>query len=389
MLNAIFVAAAPENVADIKTIPGVVDVVKLGRSRMLLNRATTILDGPQAWNLVGGLSNAGAGIKIGILDTGIDQTHPSLQDSSLQVPSGFPKCNAVSECLNFTNSKVIVARSYVSMDAAGTPGNIASDSTPDDYSARDHVGHGTAVATAAAGNTSSLAVSINGMAPKAWIGSYKIAGSPGVNDSAGNEAFIQAIEDAVNDGMTVVTTSFGGTAVTGPLDTGATCGNAAGVPCDPLAYAFEQAAEKGVIVLAAAGNEGEGGPYGTGNYPMYNSISTPADAPSVIAVGAVSNTHGFNPDVEVAGAGVPGNLSSITASYSDAFIPYGAYTQPMVDLATMSDHLRLQRAAAVFSDWLFRADRARTNQQRLHLRHEDDQCRGSRRAGRCLLRQRQ
>jgi len=76
LLNAIFVAATPANVADIKSIPGVVDVVKLGSSRMLLNRATTVLDGPQAWNLVGGLSSAGAGIKIGILDTGIDQTHP-------------------------------------------------------------------------------------------------------------------------------------------------------------------------------------------------------------------------------------------------------------------------------------------------------------------------
>ena len=139
--------------------------------------------------------------------------------------------------------------------------------------------------------------------------------------------------------MDIVTTSFGGTAITGPTDIGATCGNAAGVPCDPLAYAFEQAAEKGVIVLAAAGNQGEGGLYGTGNYPMFNTISSPADAPSVIAVGAVNNTHGFNPDVEVAGSGVPANLNSITASYSDAFIPFGAYSQPLVDLAGVGDAL--------------------------------------------------
>ena len=340
VLNAIFVAAAPANVADIKSIAGIVDVVRLGRSKMLLNQATKILDGPQAWNLVGGLTNAGAGIKIGIIDTGIDQTHPSLQDSTLNVPSGFPKCNALSDCLNFTNSKVIVARSYVAIDAAGVQGNVASDSTPDDYSARDRVGHGTAVATAAAGNTSSAVVTvvtISGMAPKAWIGSYKIAGSPGVNDTAGNDAFIKALDDAVNDGMDIVTTSFGGTATAGPTDTGTVCGNAAGVPCDPLAYAFEQAAESGVTVLAAAGNEGEGGPYGTGNYPMFNSISTPADAPSVIAVGAVNNTHGFNPDIEVAGS--PAVSLSIAASYTDAFSPYGAYTQPLVDLANLGDPL--------------------------------------------------
>ena len=338
LLNAIFVAIPAARVPEIKAIPGVVDVVKLGRSKMKLNRATQILNGPQAWSLLGGMSNAGAGIKIGIIDTGIDQTHPSLQDNSLQMPSGFPKCGTPGDCANFTNSKVIVARSYVAQDAAGSdPNNPAADSRPDDYSARDRVGHGTAVATAAAGNTATLAVTINGMAPKAWVGNYKISGSPGVNDSAGNDGFIQAIEDAVNDGMDVVTTSFGGTSLTGPVDTGAACGNAAGVPCDPLAYAFEQAAAKGIIVLAAAGNEGEGGPYGTGTYPMFNTISSPADAPSVIAVGAASNTHSFDPDVEVSGSGVPGNLNSITASFSDAFSPFGAYTAPLVDLTQIGD----------------------------------------------------
>jgi minor extracellular serine protease Vpr len=338
LLNAIFVVAPAARVAEIKAIPGVVDVVKLGRSRMLLNQATKILDGPQAWSILGGMSNAGAGIKIGILDTGIDQTHPSLTDTSLQIPAGFPKCNVPSYCTNFTNSKVIVARSYVALNSAGSdPNNPAADSTPDDNSPRDRVGHGTAVATAAAGNTATLAVTINGMAPKAWIGNYKIAGSPGVNDGSSNDAFIQGIEDAVNDGMDVVTTSFGGTSTTGPLDIGATCGNAAGVPCDPLAYAFEQAAAKGVIVLAAAGNEGEGGIYGTGTYPQYNTISSPADAPSVIAVGAVSNTHTLNPDVEVAGASVPSNLNSIAANFTDAFIPFGAYAAPLVDLAQIGD----------------------------------------------------
>ena len=49
LLNAIFVIAAPGSIADIKTISGVAGVVKLGRSRMLLNRAAVELDGPQAW----------------------------------------------------------------------------------------------------------------------------------------------------------------------------------------------------------------------------------------------------------------------------------------------------------------------------------------------------
>ena len=62
-----------------------------------------------AWDLVGGQSKAGAGIKIGILDTGIDQTHAAFQDSSLAFPSGFPKCSGSSDACNYTNTKVIVA----------------------------------------------------------------------------------------------------------------------------------------------------------------------------------------------------------------------------------------------------------------------------------------
>lgn len=338
VLNAIFVAAPSNRVADLQSIPGVTAVIPLRKRKMLLNDATQLMNGPAAWNIVGGLSNAGAGIKIGILDTGIDQTHPMFQDNSLAMPAGFPKCDVQSNCANFTNNKVIVARSYVSMVAAGYGSNPAANSQPDDYSARDRVGHGTAVATAVAGNTATGTVTINGMAPKAWIGNYKIAGSPFVNDGTYDDAFIAALDDAVKDGMDVISTSFGGTATTGPLDTGATCGLSANSPCDPLALAFENAAQAGHIILAAAGNEGNGGNYGTAaNYPTYNTVGSPADAPSVIAVGAVSNSHTFNPGVIVTGSTVPGNLNLINATFTDAYSPYGAYSGPLVDLAQVGD----------------------------------------------------
>ena len=48
-----------------------------------LNAAVNLVHAPDAWSAVGGASNAGAGIKIGIIDTGIDQNHPGFQDSSL------------------------------------------------------------------------------------------------------------------------------------------------------------------------------------------------------------------------------------------------------------------------------------------------------------------
>ena len=53
-------------------------------------------------------------------------------------------------------------------------------STPDDLSPRDRQGHGTAIAMIAAGvqNAGPLAT-ITGVAPKAFLGNYKVFGSPG------------------------------------------------------------------------------------------------------------------------------------------------------------------------------------------------------------------
>src|SRR5260370_15102672 len=151
-----------------------------------VSKATQLMNAPAAWNLVGGQSKAGAGIKIGILDTGIDQNHPAFQDSCLSFPAGFPKCNGSADACSYPNTKVIVARSYVSQIVVGNeadPKNPAADSIPDDYSPRDHVGHGTAVASAAAGNTNTGSVTFAAMAPQAWLGNYKIWGSPSVNHS--------------------------------------------------------------------------------------------------------------------------------------------------------------------------------------------------------------
>ena len=94
----------------------------------------------------------------------------------MTVPDGYPKGDAA-----FTNNKVIVARSYVDRLVAGD--DTPDYDRPDDTSPRDHSGHGTAVAMIAAGATNTgLLATITGIAPKAWIGSYKVFGTPGVND---------------------------------------------------------------------------------------------------------------------------------------------------------------------------------------------------------------
>ena len=329
LLNAIFVAASSDRVAELKSLPGVKAVVPLRRYRRNLNRAIQLVNVPAAWSALGGIPNAGAGIKIAILDSGIDQAHPAFQDSSLPMPAGFPIFTTGDSA--FTNNKVIVARSYVRQLAAGSS---PADSRPDDFSARDREGHGTAVASIAAGVTNNGTVTITGVAPKAYLGNYKIYGSPEVNDSTFDDVIIHALEDAVSDGMDIISFSSGGPAFTGPLDTGAACGNPAGVPCDLSALAFENAAKAGKIIVAAAGNEGEDG----SSFPTFNSISSPADAPSVLAAGASTNSHQFLETVSVPGANAPPNLQNIATQSGDATVPTGAVTAPLVDVTMVGDN---------------------------------------------------
>jgi minor extracellular serine protease Vpr len=327
LLNAIFVLAPADSVADLKTIPGVKSVVPIRTYRRKLSRATALVNAPAAWSALGGVTNAGAGVKIAILDTGIDQQHPAFQDPSLPMPPGYPRCNG-DDCA-FTNNKVIVARSYVKQLAAGSsPANPAADSRPDDYSPRDRVGHGTAVASAAAGHTNTGLVTFSGVAPKAYLGSYKIYGSPEVNDFTTDDVIILALEDAMRDGMDIVSFSSGGPAFTGPLDSGAACGRAPGVPCDLSAQAFENAAKAGMVIVAAAGNEGADG----NHYPTFNTIGSPGDAPSVIAVGATTNSHTFTQTVDVPGRP---DLQNLTADPGDSFLPPGVVRAPLVDVSIL------------------------------------------------------
>ncbi len=342
VLNALFVIAPGHGIEELQSIPGVSSVTPMRRFTAKLNRAVQLVNGPAAWTAVGGSSNAGAGVKIGILDSGVDLTSPMFQDSTLSVPAGFPKCtpsaleyptgwpadsNSKENCA-FTNGKVIVARSYVRLLAVGSnPSNYAADSLPDDYTPRDRWGHGSAVASVAAGNAVTApavsstggAITLQGMAPNAWIGNYKIAGSFGF---ASDESMIDAVDDAVADGMDVITTSWGSQAL-GPASS------------DPVASAYEAAVMAGKTVLAAAG---DGGADGYNYYPTFNTISSPSNAPDVISVGATLNSHGMMPAVSVNASGAPSNLEHIQAMMSDAyFYPSidGANVAPLVDVALL------------------------------------------------------
>jgi minor extracellular serine protease Vpr len=313
LLNAVFVELPESEAAKLQDLPGIRRTEQLLPMKLQLDQAAALVNAPAAWLTAGGLENAGSGIKIGIIDSGIDQAHPAFQDSSLAMPDGYPKCDG-DDC-NYSSNKVIAVRSYVAMLARGTASNPALDSRPDDLSARDHVGHGTAVAMIAAGlQTAGPAAVITGVAPKAYLGSYKVVGSPGVNDVTYADVMIAALEQAYQDGMDVVTLAIGSPAIFGPGETGAACGEADPTsPCDVRAQAIENAVAKGMVVAVAAGNDGDigSGVNGEAIIPSLNTINTPGTAPSAITVGATSNAHTWYSSV------ILGDGSTLNALFGD------------------------------------------------------------------------
>jgi minor extracellular serine protease Vpr len=325
LVNGIFVEATAAQAEELRRVPGVAVVEKLPRFKLHLNRALDLMTVPNAWSSVNGEQNAGAGVRIAIIDTGIDQTHPAFQENGLQYPEGYPKCNeSRGECA-FVNRKVIAARSYVDMLVGTDP----ALSRPDDTSPRDRVGHGTAVAMIAAGarNTGPVGA-ITGVAPRAWLGNYKVFGSPGVNGRyTYDNVIIKALEDAVADGMQIAVVSMGAPAVWAPQDRGATCNLPGSEACDWRANAIENAAQMGLVVVVSAGNAGDSAT----QYPGYSSIETPGTAPSAITVGATTNAHILYQSVQIPGA------DRIGALFGDGPRPNAAFTAPLRDVARLQN----------------------------------------------------
>jgi uncharacterized protein (TIGR03437 family) len=298
LVNALMVSATRETAAELANMPGVKYVMRMPKVRPSLDRAEQASNVAAAWTAVGGAGQAGAGVKIGIIDSGIDLTHPGFQDPSLTPPAGYPKGNTA-----YTNGKVIVARSYIASDLApgfNYPGNTdpASITRPDDDTPRDHIGHGTALAMIVAGapNTdAATGIAIQGVAPKAFLGNYKVFGSPGLNDFTIFAAVEHAVTDAIADGMDIVTLSLneGDPAFFAPLDSQTECGGS----CDVWSELVESATTSGLVVVVSAGNSGN-----IGIKPQtWVSIHRPGTAPSGITVGALVNSRTMYQSVRAGG----------------------------------------------------------------------------------------
>lgn len=287
--NALIVEMKDEEAGALGRMQGVRRVLPVREFRMVLNEALPVHKVQEAWSLAGGEEGAGAGVKIAIIDSGVDVNHPAFQASGMEMPDGFPKVTNQSDT-SLTNPKVIVARSYVDLLRFFDP----------DPSAQDHVGHGTALAEIAAGVGHEGPMGwVSGVAPRAYIGNYRIFGTPGFNDTTTDAAILKAIDDAVADGMDIINLSLGSDF-------------APRLEEDIDVEAVENAVKAGVVVVVAAGNNG----------PGWNTISSPATAPSAIAVGAVTNARTFGSSIQIEGqeplVGIPGTSPVPAAPVSGA-----------------------------------------------------------------------
>ena len=232
-----------------------------------MSESYKVINAAGAWTAAGGRAHAGQGVMVGIIDSGIDQTHPFFDPTGFSFPdTSWPRCDAIDSATNTANNacryvsrKVIVAKVF---------NNKLNQNGFDAKAAEDH---GTHVAGTVAGVTGKTATvngvaigDLSGVAPGAWLGNYNVF--PGDVASARSEDILNAVDAAVTDGMDVLNLSLGG---------GYRGNN------DLLAMGLDNAVDAGVVVAVAAGNSGPGG----------NTVESPGRARQILTAGASTNQH--------------------------------------------------------------------------------------------------
>ncbi|THG94885.1 hypothetical protein EW026_g6671 [Hermanssonia centrifuga] len=182
---------------------------------------------------------AGSGIKIGIIDTGIDYTHPALGGG---IGPGF---------------KVIGGFDFVG-DAYNGSNTPIPDSDPLDQCN----GHGTHVGGIVGANPGN-AFNISGVAYQASLTAYRIFGCTG---DVTDDIIVEALLRGVSDGQDILTMSLGG---------------ADGWTESTSSVLSSRIASTGKIVTIAAGNDGAKGVFFT---------SSPGNAIDAISVASLDNT---------------------------------------------------------------------------------------------------
>lgn len=246
------------------------------------------LDAPGGiWSQLGGTDNAGDGVIIGLVDSGIWPESLSFSDrvglngnatkdgklDYQQIPGWHGKCTP-GEAFNASlcNQKLIGAQWF----NAAWGGNAGIDALrPWEFnSVRDYNGHGTHTSSTAGGNhgvpvTGPAAAfgAISGMAPHARIAMYKALWSTQDASTASgyNSDLVAAIDQAVADGVDVINYSISGTRTN---------------LRDPVEIAYLYAANAGIFVAQSAGNSG----------PTTGTVAHPDPWTTTVAAGTHNRT---------------------------------------------------------------------------------------------------
>ncbi|KAG6095501.1 hypothetical protein E4U30_002411 [Claviceps sp. LM220 group G6] len=180
----------------------------------------------------------GQGIKVAVVDTGIDYLHPDLGG-----------CYGKGCLVSFGH------------DLVGDAYNGTNTPVPDE-DPMDCAGHGTHVAGIVAAQNNSLG--FTGTAPGVSLGAYRVLGCKG---NVGNDILIAAFNRAYQDGANIITSSIGGPS---------------GWAEDPWAVTVSRIVDKGVPCVVAAGNEGDMGIF---------YASSAADGQHVSAIASFDNVQ--------------------------------------------------------------------------------------------------
>ena len=305
-LNGFKVTAGRDQVDALRTLPGVRRVVPLRLHDMSLAGSVPWVGAPAAWP-----QGSGKGVRIAIIDTGIDYTHRNFGGSgdTLDFLLNDP---AEVEPGTFPTEKVVAG-----FDFAGPVYNARDpDSVPDpDPDPIDRHGHGTHVAGIAAGFGVGEHLGA-GMAPGASLLALKVFSDEGGSTDLVTDAIDMALDPdgdgAIDDRVDVINMSLG---------------SAFGDPADPSAVAARNAVDNGVIVVASAGNRADV-PYVTGS---------PAVAPGVISVAASWPGNRVHPALAVTGHPVVEGLHEAREGLGPVSLAMQPVAGEVVDAAGPAD----------------------------------------------------
>ena len=262
LFNGFSVEVSPAHRAALASVPG---VAKLWRIEVIDAPESPVAGGEP--NLATAIAMTGAdvvqnslgltgdGIRVAVMDTGIDYDHADFGGDGI----------ARSNSTMFPNSRVVAGWDFVGDDFNANPGSPTYNPvpTPDQFP-DDCGGHGTHVAGIVGANGTAV-----GVAPNVEFGAYRVFGCAG---STTADIMLAAMERALEDGMHVLNMSIG---------------SRAQWPEYPTAAAASRLQDKGMVVVASIGNNGPGGSAPDGPY----AAGAPGVGHDVIGVASYDNSH--------------------------------------------------------------------------------------------------